>query len=531
DKIYIDSYVQETTPGGQRYPEVNNAINSSIEKGTLIINYTGHGGEVGWAHERILENSDINEWVNSNKLSVFVTATCEFARYDDPGRTSAGELVFLNPKGGGISLFTTARATFGGSNLSLNRGFYKYAFEKKDGEHYAMGDLIRLAKLESTSSTNDKKFVLLGDPALKIAYPTYQVQTTSINQADEKTSSDTLQALSRITIEGMITDELGNKVSSFNGELHSIVFDKESEVTTLGQDETSSVSTFMLRNNTIYNGLTDVQDGEFSFSFIVPKDISYNYGKGKISYYAQSKDSDASGFNLDIVIGGFNANSPEDDKGPEILLYMNDTTFRDGDITHENPVLYARDYDESGINTVGNSIGHDITAILNANTEKPYKLNEFYESDLKGYQSGTVTYPFSNLEPGEHEVKFRIWDVHNNSSEATLKFVVIDREQISIQNAYNRPNPFVNETWFEYNHNQANETVDVEIQIFDLNGRLVTTLQQYNVSSGFYPSPIRWDGTAENGNMLSGGIYIYRVQLRDVNGSTTSTVKKLVIAR
>lgn len=531
DKIYIDSYTQETTPGGQRYPDVNTAINSSIEKGTLIINYTGHGGEVGWAHERILENSDINDWANYNKLAVFVTATCEFTRYDDPGRTSAGEFVFLNPGGGGISLFTTARATFGGSNLSLNKGFYKYAFEKHEGEHYTMGDLIRLAKLESTSSTNDKKFVLIGDPALKISYPTYQVQTTSINQVDSNLGSDTLQALSRVTIGGMITDESGNKVNDFNGELHSVVFDKESEVTTLGQDESSSVRTFMLRNNTIYNGLASVEDGEFSFSFIVPKDIAYNYGQGKISFYAQNGTFDASGHNMDIVIGGFNDNSLTDDSGPEIELYMNDTTFRNGDITHENPVLFARVYDESGINTVGNSIGHDITAILNGNTEKPYKLNEFYESNLKGYQSGTVSYPFSNLPPGEHEVTFRIWDVHNNSSEAKLKFVVIDRDQIAINNAYNRPNPFTNETWFEYNHNQANENVDVEIEIFDLSGRLVTTLQQYNMSTGFYPSPIRWDGTAENGNMLDGGIYIYRVQLRDAKGQTTSMVKKLVIAR
>ena len=531
DKIYIDAYTQETTPGGQRYSTVNEAINSRIETGTLIMNYTGHGGEVGWAHERILEISDINEWSNFDKLSVFVTATCEFARYDDPERVSAGEYVFLNADGGGVSLFTTARATFGGSNLSLNRGFYKYAFEKVDGEHYAMGDLIRLAKLESTSSTNDKKFVLLGDPALKIAYPTYQVLTSSIHQTETFAESDTIQALSKVTIEGVIADGSGNTVTDFNGHLKSIVFDKESEVTTLGQDDSSSPRTFMLRENTIYNGLTSVQDGEFSFSFIVPKDIAYNYGQGKISYYAENDELDASGYNMNIVIGGFNNDITEDTEGPEIMLYMNDTTFRSGDITHENPVLYAKVYDESGINTVGNSIGHDITAILNGDTENPYKLNDFYASDLKGYQSGTVQYPFSNLEPGEHEVTFRIWDVFNNSSEASLKFVVVDRDQIVINNAYNRPNPFMYETYFEYNHNQASETVDVEIEIFDLSGRLVTTLQQYNVSGGFYPSPIRWDGTASNGNYLDGGIYIYRVQLRNEQGQTTSAVKKLVIAR
>lgn len=531
DKIYIDAYKQESTPGGQRYPDVNEAINSRIEKGTLIMNYTGHGGEVGWGHERILEVQDINEWANKNRLAVFVTATCEFARYDDPERTSAGEFVFLNPRGGGIALFTTARATFGGSNLSLNRGFYKYAFEKHDGQHYAMGDLIRLAKLESTSSTNDKKFVLIGDPALKFAYPTYNILTTSINQSETSAGIDTLRALSKVTINGIIADEQGNLVSDFNGHLQSTVFDKESEVTTLGQDESSSPRTFLLRKNTIYNGKSTVIDGEFTFSFIVPKDIAYNFGRGKISYYAQNGSEDASGYNMDIVIGGYNDEIVADTQGPDIELFMNDTTFRNGDITHENPVLIARVYDESGINTVGNSIGHDITAILNGNTEKPYKLNEFYESDLKGYQSGIVTYPFSNLTPGEHEITFRIWDVYNNSSEATIKFTVIDRSQIAIQNAYNRPNPFTYETWFEYNHNQANEPVDVIIEIYDLNGRLVTTLQQNNTSTGFYATPIRWNGTAANGNYLKGGIYVYRVRLTNVEGRTTSAVKKLVIAR
>lgn len=531
DKIYIDAYTQESTPGGQRYPSVNEAINSRIEKGTLIMNYTGHGGEVGWAHERILEISDINEWANFDRLSVFVTATCEFTRYDDPTRVSAGEYVFLNPDGGGISLFTTARATFGGSNLSLNRGFYKYAFEKENGEHYAMGDLIRLAKLESTSSTNDKKFVLIGDPALKIAYPDYRVITTNINQSGNNVESDTIRALSRVTIEGMIVDGSGDKLDGFNGHMKSIVFDKESVVTTLGQDQSSSQRTFLVRKNTIYNGLSSISEGEFEFSFIVPKDIAYNFGRGKISYYAQNGEKDASGYNMDIVIGGYDDDTFVDNQGPEIELFMNDTTFRSGDITHENPLLFARVYDESGINTVGNSIGHDITAILNDDTEKPYKLNEFYESDLKGYQSGTVRYPFSNLPPGEHEVTFRIWDVYNNSSEATLKFVVIDRDQIVINNAYNRPNPFVYETWFEYNHNQANEAVDVEISIYDMSGRLMTTLQQNNVSGGFYANPIRWDGTSSNGNYLEGGIYIYRVQIRDEQGQTTSAVKRLVIAR
>ncbi len=531
NKIYIDAYFQETTAGGQRYPEVNEAINSSMEKGTFIMNYTGHGGEVGWGHERFLEIPDINKWANYDKLSVFITATCEFARYDDPGRTSAGELVFLNENGGGIALFTTARATYGTSNLNLNRGFYKYAFEKVDGEHYTMGDLIRLAKLESGSAENDKKFVLLGDPALKMAYTEHKVITTSIEQEENTSSNDTISALSRVTIQGLVTDEMENHLTNFNGRIHAAVYDKAAEVTTLGQDDGSSPRNFVFRKNSIYNGYADVNGGAFSFTFIVPKDIAYQYGNGKISYYANNETTDASGHDFDIIIGGYDDVAIGDNDGPEIRLYMNDTTFKNGDITHENPVLLAKVYDESGINTVGNSIGHDISAVLDQNTNKPYLLNDYYESDLKGFNSGTVSYPFSNLTPGEHTVTVRMWDVFNNSAEATLTFVVIDRDQIAINSAYNRPNPFSSETWFEFNHNQANEKLDVEIEIYDLSGRKLAVLQQNNLSSSFYPAPLRWDGTSADGRRLSGGIYIYRVQIKDAKGQSASMVKKLVISR
>jgi len=533
DKIYIDSYTQVSTQGGQRYPEVNEAINSRIEKGSLIMNYTGHGGEVGWAHERILENSDINSWKNMDKLTVLVTATCEFARYDDPGRVSAGELVFLNPNGGGISLFTTARATFGGSNLSLNKGFYEYVFEKVNGEHYAMGDLIKLAKLESEANeTNDKKFVLLGDPALKIAYPVYNIETTAVNNIARKSGPDTLNALSTVVISGKITDEERNLVSSYNGTLFSVVYDKESTETTLGQDYPSSQpATFTLRKNIVYKGKTTVKNGVFEFSFIVPIDIAYQYGNGKISYYANDEMTDASGFDDDILVGGFNNSEITDYDGPKIKLYMNDDAFRDGDVTSPDPVLVAHISDKSGINTVGNGIGHDIVAILDGNSDKPFILNDFYETDLDGYQNGTVEYPFFNLVPGEHQVMLKIWDVYNNPSEAYLKFVVYDENQLVISNLMNKPNPFYDYTYFVFNHNKSDQEINIEINIYDLSGRLVKTINDRSLNGGFYSSPYKWKGTSEGGYNLKGGLYIYRVNVQDADGNSNSSVGKLIIAR
>jgi len=531
DKIYLDSYQQISTPGGQRFPDVNDAINTRLEKGTAIMNYTGHGGEVGWAHERVLEISDINSWTNYDKLSVFVTATCEFTRYDDPDRISAGEYVFLNENGGAVALFTTARATFGGSNFSLNMGFYEYAFEKVDGEHYAMGDLIRLAKLKSTSEENDKKFVLIGDPALKIAYPENYIETLFINQKSVSETPDTLKALSHITIAGQVIDETSNLVSNFNGTLSAIVFDKESEVTTLGQDEGSYERTFKLRKNVIYKGKARVDKGKFSFSFVVPKDIAYQYGIGKVSYYAENGETDATGNYEGIVVGGSSKTSMVDDIGPDIELYMNDTLFKSGSIANENPILLAMVFDETGINTVGNSIGHDITAILDNDEENPFILNDFYEAELDSYKKGTVNYPFFNIAAGNHTIKFKVWDVYNNSSEAHIDFVVVDSESIVISDLLNYPNPFSTETNFRFNYNQSGEQVKVEIEIFDLAGRLVAVMNGDMSSSGFYATPIPWDGTGTSGGRLNGGIYIYKAKITSENGRQATAVEKLLIAR
>ncbi|MCX6286380.1 MAG: type IX secretion system sortase PorU, partial [Bacteroidetes bacterium] len=300
DKIYLDAYTQVSTPGGARYPEVNDAINKRIAKGTLLINYIGHGGELGWAHERVLEIPDIQNWTNYNKLPVFVTGTCEFSRMDDPARISAGEYVFLNPKGGGIALFTTTRATFSGGNRDLMLNFYNHLFEKTNGEYYRMGDLIRLSKTDNDANT--RKFVLLGDPALMIAHPNLNVVTTLVKTGTPQAENDTLKALAQVTVEGEIR-EGSNLASDFNGTLLPTIYDKISMVTCKANDHEAPPYNFYIRNNVVYSGKSNVTNGRFSFTFIVPKDIDYKYGAGRISYYASSSATDANGYDEDIIVG------------------------------------------------------------------------------------------------------------------------------------------------------------------------------------------------------------------------------------
>lgn len=530
DKIYLDAYQQEETPGGERYPSVNEAITRKLERGCLILNYTGHGGEVGLAHERVVEVQQINGWTNKCNMPLFVTATCEFSRYDDPGRTSAGEYVLLNSAGGGVSLFTTVRLVYSTPNFILNRNFYRTVFEPINGEMPRIGDVYRITKDISGNSVNNRNFTLLGDPALKLNYPVNKVVTTEVNgQPVTSSSSDTLSALSLVTIKGYVADTAGNQMGGFNGVLYPTVYDKASTITTQQNDPPTAPFVYKLQRNVLYHGKVSVVNGNFEFSFVVPRDISYQYGIGRISYYAENGVTDASGFYENIVIGGANSNAPTDVAGPSIRLFMNDSLFVPGGITDANPKLFAMVSDSNGVNTVGSGIGHDIVAVLDGETDKAVVLNDYYQASMNSYQSGTIIYPFTDLTEGVHTLSLKVWDVYNNSSTVTTTFEVKNVDGIVLSHVLNYPNPFTTKTSFFFEHNQCCTDFDVMIQVFTVSGKLVRTINEQVYAEGFRSQPIEWDGTDDYGDKIGRGVYIYRMYVRSSDGTSAEHYEKLVI--
>lgn len=537
DKIYLDAYVQVSTPGGDRYPDAVNDLNRRIEKGALIINYTGHGGELGLAEERVVEVSQILNWKNKNNLPLMVTATCEFSRYDDPDRTSAGEYCLLNENGGAISLMTTVRVAYSASNLSLNTAFYSHALvPMANGRIPHIGDLYRLTKTDIGFSPLYMNFAILGDPALRLAYPNEKVFTSTINsQALSSTSSDTLKSLSKISVTGYVGDKNGTKLTNFNGVIYPTVFDKEVVTTTLANDPAPQVQngsypyTFTLQKNIIYKGKAQVVNGEFSFSFLVPKDISYNFGKGKISYYAHNGVDDASGYYDKVIVGGSNPNPVTDNQGPVVSLYMNDEKFVSGGVTSENPKIYAVISDSSGINTIGTGIGHDVIAILNENTSKPIVLNDYYVSDLNTYQKGKIRYPFNELEEGDHRLSLKLWDVQNNSTTVYTDFVVAKQAELALTHILNYPNPFTTKTKFFIEHNQCCTSLKVLIQVYTITGKVVKSINQTVLNEGYRFDGIEWDGKDDFGDKLARGVYIYRVSVSDGQKKKADKIEKLVI--
>ena len=532
NKIFCDAFTQESTPGGTRYPEVNKAINAAVESGSLVINYTGHGGEVGWAYERILTVQDVNSWNNTSASGypLFVTATCEFSRFDDPARTTAGELVLLNP-GGGIGLLTTVRLVYSYPNFILNQTFYDEVFTPVNGELPTIGELFMSIKNNPSniSDRNNRNFTLLGDPALRLAYPIHDIKTTKINGTNVSLA-DTIKSLGKVNIVGEIQDQNGNKLTGFNGIISPIVFDKTKQINTLDNDG-DGVFSFSLQTSKLFKGKVSVVNGDFSYTFVVPKDISYNFGQGKLSYYAENQSEDANGFYTDFYIGGTADDYEADDIGPEIDLFMNDENFVFGGMTDDSPILLANISDLHGINMVGNGIGHDIVAVLDDNTAESFVLNDFYEADLNSYQTGKIAFPLSDLKEGRHKLTLKVWDVYNNSSEATIEFVVVDSRDIKLERVYNYPNPFTTYTEFWFEHNQPGKQLYAQVQIFTVSGKLVKTLEQHILNEGYRSTSITWDGLDQYGDRIGRGVYIYRLKVRTENFSVAEKYQKLVILR
>lgn len=543
-KIFSDAYVQEVSAGGERYPEANKDIFDALEVGVLVANYFGHGGEDGLASERIFDKVNAQEVQNNCRLNCFVTVTCEYTKFDNPQRQTAGEFLYWNKEGGAISLITTTRQIFVSVGVAFNVILEEHLFGYGTNDYISMAEALRRTKNDPAISgiEQNRLVFFIGDPAMKLSIAQPNIRLTEINDIPLTDDSEVLQALSTAKIKGEITDELGNVLTNYNGTLTATIHDKPIQRTTLGNDGVQSGGQLItLDYNTlgeiIFRGQASVVNGQFEFDFVVPRDIGIPVGNGKVSFYAKEEGQlkDKTGYSYDIQIGGLNENAPEDNQGPTVNLFMNDENFVSGGITNDSPSIFAKLYDENGINTAS-GIGHDIIAIVDGDETNPFKLNDYYLSDVDDHQRGTLSYPLRDLEPGLHTITLKAWDVYNNSSETEIQFVVHDEnESLVINNVLNYPNPFVNYTEFWFNHNSS-DVLDVSVQIFTISGKLVKTLNaQTNVNdnccgTSALSRDIVWDGRDDFGDRIGKGVYVYKLTVRSNQlNKQVEKIEKLVI--
>jgi hypothetical protein len=529
DKIYMDAY-QEISNAGQRYPEVEKAIYNRINKGSLIFNYVGHGGETGMSAERVVQIDDFLALTNKDNLPAFITATCTFTRFDNPGFNSAGEYLLQEPDKGAICLFSTVRPI----NIlkTLDKNIYNAAFTRQnDGTMKRLGDIIRFAK-KYPVGTPAQNFLLFGDPALTLAYPDIQVVTDSINGVAANTTvgfiADTLMASQLVTITGHIEDLNGTLQNTYNGDLFTTIFDKASQLTTLGNGAGYPIP-FELRKNVIFKGKSTIQNGRFTFQFLVPLDINYLIGEGKISYYATDNNTvDAHGYYANFNVGGSENNCATDSEGPQIEVFMNDTNFQEMGITQSATHLVVRVSDQHGINTTGLGIGHDLQAIIDNDIQNPINLNDYYSSDNNSYTHGTAEYFITGLSAGFHTVNVQVWDGCNNQANATLNFAVTNAEPALI-NFKAFPNPFSDIITLAFEHNFEGKNVVATVDINDLSGHTAKTFTKSYIPQGNREVSITWDGRSDGGEKMASGLYICRIMMQDDQGNQASGCCKIIL--
>lgn len=533
-KIYLDAFRQESGSGGSRYPQANEAISNQVFNGTLIWNYNGHGGSARLAEETILDQETVNGWKNKNRLPLFITATCDFAPYENPAINSIGENILLRAETGAIALMTTTRVVFAFSNRVMNTNYLREALTPDAaGKHKSLGDAVKAAKnftyQTSGDVANNRKFTLLGDPALTLGFPQMKVKTTAINGLPVPANTDTLRATDKITIEGEVTDGSGVLLNNFNGTVYPVLFDKPQTVNTLANDPGSLVTGFVTQGNTLFKGKASVTNGRFQFSFRMPRDINYQFGAGRLSLYAENGTTDANGLFNGFLVGGIGDNAADDREGPEIKAWLNDEKFVNGGITNPAPVLLVKLADSSGINTAGTGIGHDLVATLDNDNRRFFVLNDFYTTELDDYQQGQIRFQLPELEPGPHTLTIKAWDVLNNSNETILTFVVADNNELVIDHVLNYPNPFTTKTQFWFGHNQPGRDLTVKVQIFTVAGNIVKTIKHTINTPGNRSCEVEWDGRDDYGRRIGRGVYIYKLSVIVPGLGKKEIVEKLVI--
>lgn len=507
-KLYLDAYEQVSSSAGQIAPSVNQDFNLKIDRGALIVNYSGHGSEEQWTQEEIMTLSQINKLDNEYKLPFFVTATCEFGRYDDPSLRSGAEQLLFNEKGGAIGLMTTTRPVYASSNLTINTSFYNNVFlRNSDSLFDNLGDVHKRTKNESIITYLNRNFSLLGDPSMKLAYPDYKVYVDSLNGSSIEVL-DTIKALETVKVVGRVSNGMEEKDEGFNGTVMITVYDKTRNLTTLG-DKGENPFSFEERTSIVFEGEVEVVNGSYEVEFVVPKDISYAYGIGKMSFYALSDGGiEGSGAFSDFIIGG-GLDGFNDGLAPEIELFVDDYTFIDGGITGRDPLFLANVFDENGLNTTNTGIGHEMTLMIDDDESNLFVVNDFYKSVDNTYQKGLIEYPLSDLSEGSHKLTLKVWDVNNNSIEEDIWILVSDKGHVQ---AY--PNPFVDQVTFLVDQPRLDIGGDVEIKIFDNLGTLIWGQSVRFDSFTTVIDEIVWDGIGNSGEEISNGIYYVVSEVR-----------------
>ena len=535
-RVMWDAYPRTSSATGNRYPDVERILKQQMTNGALIMNYSGHGAPSSLSHEYVLTLKDF-EATTSTRLPLWLTASCDIMPFDGQ-EENIGETALLNSKGGAIAFFGTTRTVYQSYNRTMNLAFTRQAMTVTNGQNMPIGEAVRQAKNELINSGSDQtanklQYTLLGDPALRLAMPTLPVVIDDINGKPVSSTMDVLQfgAGTTVTVSGHVATTDGSADTSFSGMVTATVRDAAEEITCRRNDASQAKTAFVFtdRDKTLYQGSDSIRNGRFTFSFAVPRDISYSSATGLINIYAvnNEKSKEASGY-TDLVSFGGTGYETTDTIGPSVFCYLNSSSFVDGGNTNKTPYFIAELADSCGINATGNGIGHDLQLVIDGELSRTYILNDYFVYDFGSHTKGTVGFSIPELDEGPHKLQFRAWDILNNSTTKELNFNVVKGLSPEIIDVECTRNPATTTTGFRIIHDRAGSNMDIVLDIFDFSGRLLWQHAESGVPTD-NSYTINWDLCIDGGRRLQTGVYLYRIRVSSDNSSYASKAKKLII--
>lgn len=520
DKIFADAYVQQSGAVGSFYPDVNNALRKRMNYGTLILNYVGHGSTMYIGTERYMEYADIDSYENEGRLAFFVGSTCSYGRFDNPEEVSGAEMLML-AENAGIGAIAASRP------ISHHKGFNTAVNLNLLNPDFSVGEALRQAQNTYRQSLS---ITLFGDPAMHLSLPQKEVVVTRINGVDVMDGKvDTATVLSEVIVEGEVRNSDGSLATGFNGNIFPIVYDRVQQTQTLANDNDSANVRFSQQKAVLFKGRDTVIDGRWQYRFIVPRDVAYDFDFGRLSHFASSGNTDASGSYSSIVFGGFNEDADLRETRPEISLFIGDSNFIDGGLVGQEPSLFAVLRDEIGINAFGSGLGHDITAVLDENPNGIINLNDFYETDYLDNHKGYVRYNLGKLPSGAHTLTLKAWNIFNYSSSATIRFRVQGGDTVEIGRFYAFPNPSSEGTTLHAEFNQCGVISSAVVEIYDSFGQLVRRMEPVVTPGSYVVGPVKWRFDSQSGARVARGVYLAQVVVVTEDGKRLSKATKVVV--
>ena len=525
-KIYLDLYAATKNIAGNTYPLVNSEIVQTVNEGSLILNYTGHGNFTRLAEEAVISQADVLQWNNATKLPLMITASCDFAPYDQPQLSPFGFDALMKNSKGVIGLVAASRLVFAYSNKQINDHFVQQLLVPDSlGNFLTIGEALQRAKIQAWSAGEDRmnafKFSLLGDPAMRLSLPKYEIGIISLNQKTF-TGKDTLLAGNKYTLKGAVNNK-GVLQSNFNGLLDFVLYDAITNKKTLANAGTSRETTVAMQENILFKGKVTVTKGNFTVDFLLPKEVSLQKNL-KIQMTAYNELSDAMGVYDSLIAIDAGGVLMNDNQGPDVKIFLNDSNFVAGGWASARSNLILNLADSGGIQTSGNALGHDLVLVIDNDYKNTVVLNNYFVADVDSYQKGKLNFALPFLAEGKHTIMVKVWDLLGNSSTKILDFEVPASDIVNVKNLYNYPNPFSNYTQFSFELNKLGSPVEISLSIYNSMGNLLFT----KPLSGSYKANrvvANWDGTGIGSAQIQAGVYYYRLTIQDGTGTRILTNK------